>query len=100
MRIDLSQPGALTLASVAALIASKDDSQARQIRVSVGGEAYLSDDVGHKNLTNVLFRLETLDAGNGYVGLQASKDQEWVGRIFAALDRHWPTPASSYIDFF
>jgi hypothetical protein len=98
--IDLKDPDALTLESVAKLLASKDDSQNRQIRVSLDGIAYVSDDVGNQNLNGVYFRLETADAGNGYVGVEAAKDANYVKRIFDVLEKNWPDRSDSYIDFF
>lgn len=98
--IDLNQPGALTKKSVAALIASKDDSQNRQIRVSEEGIVELSDTVGNRDLEGVKFRLETLGAGNGYVGREAAARTEWVERIYKALDEHWKKGTRGYIDWF
>ena len=46
MQIGLKDPSQLTLDNVRALIASKDDSEHRQLRVSKSGIAYLSDAVG------------------------------------------------------
>lgn len=100
MQIDLNDPTALTLESVRALIASKDDSRNRQLRVTRGGIAYLSDEVGNQNTDNLAFRLETLMAGNGYVGQGAAQDDEWVERIYRVLKNNWPNPQSSYIDYF
>ena len=99
MQIDLKDPNALTMESVAALIASKDDSEHRQIRVSTDGIAYLSDDVGNSNLEGVLFRLETYNEGNGYVGPEAAADEKHVRSVHDDLRDNWPKPKSSYIDW-
>nr|WP_273424271.1 hypothetical protein [Halomonas sp.] len=98
MQLDLTTP--YTQHDVAQLLASKDDRQSRQLRVSTTGIAYLSDDVGADDLNGVLFQLETWDAGNGYVGHAAAKDQKWVSRIYQVLQDNWPKPISSYIDQF
>ncbi|MCC4290638.1 hypothetical protein [Vreelandella aquamarina] len=98
MLLDLNTP--YTHDDVAELIASKDDSHDRQLRVSNDGIAYLSDDVGADNLDGVLFRLGTWDAGDSHVGDAAAAHQEWVSRIYNALQKHWPKPASTYIDHF
>ena len=98
MELDLTQT--YTIDDVADLIASKDDDKSRQLRVTVGGIAYLSDEVGADNLDGVLFRFETLDAGNDYVGQAAACDQNWVLHIYKALQKNWPQPFSSYIDNF
>lgn len=85
---------------VRGLIGSKDDSKHRQLRVTKDGIAYLSDVVGNRELDEILFRLETWDAGNDYVGHEASMDEKWVTRVYNALRKNWPKPSSSYIDFF
>ena len=100
MQLDLTQPGALTSAAVAELLGSKDDSQHRQLRVSMSGIAYLSDEVGASSLDDVLFRFETWDMGNDYVGAAAAQDPEWVEKIRKALEANWPKPSSSYLDSF
>lgn len=95
--LDLTKP--FTVDDVRRLIASKDDSQARQIRVTKEGIAFLSDAVGSRDLDNILFRLETLDAGNGYTGVSAAKDDNWVRFVHERLLSNWPKPSSSYIDY-
>ena len=100
MQIDLKIPGALTVKSVAQLLASVDDSANRQLRVDVNGFAYISSDVGSENLQGVLFRLETWCEGNDYVGSAAAQDEVWVSRIYNALKSNWPQPSSSYVDYY
>jgi hypothetical protein len=97
MEIDLNVPNALTLEAVRKLIASKDDSQHRQLRVTTSGKAFLSDDCGSVNLSGILFRLETWCAGNDYCGSNAAQDEKWVKTIFKIIDQNWPTPSSAYI---
>jgi hypothetical protein len=100
MQINLNNPSELSLSSVKALLASKDDSKSRQIRISKNGYAFLSDDIANRNLEDIAFRLETLEAGNGYVGIVASQDDEWVQRIYNVLKENWPKPNGTYCDFF
>lgn len=100
MEIDLNDPSEFTLENVRRLIASKDDSKHRQLRITKKGKAFISDDVGCDNLEELAFRFETMDAGNGYVGIEASKDSEYVNRIYKALKKNWPNPEDEYIDFF
>lgn len=97
-QIDLNIPGALSLESVAALIASKDDSAHRQLRVTEKGIAFLSDEVGNTNIDGLAFRLETWSAHNGYVGEDASQDSKMMERIYNCLKNNWPHPSDSYID--
>lgn len=98
MRIDLNKP--FTTQDVADLLASKDDSKNRQLRVTNSGIAFLSDDVGAENIEGLAFRLETWVAGNDYTGVNASNDKEFVGRIERALRDNWPNPNGTYIDYF
>lgn len=98
MEIDLSVPGALTMDAVRRLIASKDDSQDRQLRVTTSGKVFISDEIGNINLSGILFRLETWIQGNGYCGVDAAKDDKWVEIVLEDLDRNWPNPSSSFID--
>jgi hypothetical protein len=99
MEIDLTDPSSFTLAAVRALIASKDDSRNRQLRVTKRGIAYLSDEVGNRNIDDLAFRFETWNAGNGYCGAKAASDAKWVKEVFDDLKENWPNPKSTYIDF-
>lgn len=98
MMLNLNNPDELTLDGVRELIASKDDSRHRQLRVTKDGMAYLSDMVGNADTEGLAFRFETWDGGNDYVGLAASQDEAWIGRIFAALKNNWPNPTDTYLD--
>jgi len=98
MKIDLNKP--FTTQDVAQLLASKEDSAHRQLRVTMQGIAFLSDEVGLDNIDGLAFRLETWVAGNGYVGPEAASDGQFVGRIEKALRDNWPHPTDTYLDFF
>jgi hypothetical protein len=98
MKIDLNKP--FTTQDVARFLASKDDSDHRQLRVTKQGIAFLSDEVGLDNIENLAFRLETWVAGNGYVGPEAASDAHFVGRIEKALRDNWPKPTATYIDLY
>ncbi len=100
MQIDLNVPGALSLQSVSALLASAADDRHHQLRVTTSGKAYLSTVAGNLELDDLAFRLETWLAGNGYVGPQASQDAGWVQRIHDCLKANWPNPTSTFIDQF
>ncbi len=100
MQIGLDKSGTLTRANVAKLSSSKDDSAHRQIRVSRSGILALSDTLGADNLDNVLFRLEAFSASTGYVGPEAANDQEWVNRVYQAIEKAWNDKGPSYIDQF
>lgn len=100
MQIDLKNPQDFTMENVRKLIASKDDSAPRQIRVTKDGIAYLSDVIGNRELDGLSFRLESLMRGNGYTGAKAAANDGWVRRIYNVLNENWPNPRSSYIDWF
>ncbi len=100
MKINLNDPQQFTFENVRKLIASKDDSQHRQLRVTKDGIAYLSDTIGNKDIDDLSFRLETWIAGNDYVGEAASDDDKWVEKIYKCLKANWPNPKSTFIDIF
>lgn len=100
MQINLNDPREFTRENVAKLIGSVLDTQHWQLRVRVDGIAYMSDAVGNQEHDGLAFRFETWCSGNNYVGFQAEHDKEWVDRVFRALKANWPTPTSSYIDYF
>lgn len=99
MIIDLKDSKSFTLESVKELIASRDDTKNCQLRVSNSGIAYLSDDYGNQNLHDVRFRFETWVAGNGYCGLNAANDKNWVEEVYKDLKENWPNPKDSFIDW-
>ena len=98
MKINLNDETEFTIGNVAKLIASKDNSQHRQLRVTKDGTAFISDEVGNLNTNDLAFRLETFNAGNDYTGLKASQDIAWVERIYNTLRNNWPNPTDTYID--
>ena len=98
LAIDLTQP--FTTADVANLLASQNDTQNWQLRVTSAGIADLSSTVGNVNIANLSFRLETWQAGNRCVGVKAAADKAFVARIEKALRENWPKPSSTYIDLF
>lgn len=100
MQINLNNRNEFTRENVAKLIGSVVDTQHWQLRVRVDGTAYMSDILGNRELDGLAFRLETWCAGNNYVGFQAEHDKEWVDRVFQVLMKNWPTPTSSYIDYY
>lgn len=97
--IDLKVPKQVTAANVARLLRSKDDSAHRQVRVTTDGIAYLSDVVGNNELVGLAFRLETWIQGNGYVGKEASLDEDWVKTVLELLRENWPKPKANLVDW-
>ena len=100
MQIDLNDPSAFTLDNFRLLIASGNDSVATQIRVTKGGVLFLSVDVTRDNVDELLFRLESFVANNGYVGPEAAKDDKLVKRLYKCVKANYPDPISEYIDIF
>jgi hypothetical protein len=99
MKVNLTDPKRFTLENVRALLASKDDSQHRQLRVTNDGYAYLSDDIGFHNLEGVKARFETWCQGNGYCGNEAAADPEYVHEIFDDLKNVWEKGLRGLIDY-
>jgi hypothetical protein len=91
------------------LVASRDDKTGHHMLwVSVDGDVFL--DMIPEDLTpigyaeslrgRIQFRLETLQAGNGYVGPAAAKDSAWIDRVYAALLTNYEHGVTGYIDVF
>ncbi len=88
MQINLNNPDELTLENVREFIRTGDDSKFNQLKVTEDGIAYFSEDVGQE-LKHHRFYMETLDAGNDYVGEAAAKDEEWVKKFYESLRDAW-----------
>lgn len=99
VQIDLND-SLFSLEDVRQLIASKDDSKDRQLRVTADGIAYISDITGAEQREGLSFRLPTWDAGDDYTGKNASLNASWVSKIHEVLKNNWPNPSSSYIEHY
>ena len=89
----------LTREQLVDLIRSGDDSHDNQIRVSNDGTIFLSRTVGAENIEGLRFRLETYDAGNGYVGVDAAKDDDYIDKLYDGLVKAWNDNRTGYIDY-
>jgi hypothetical protein len=98
MPINMNNPETFTIEAVRELIASKDDSRSRQIRISEAGDVYLSDSTGFNNLDGVRARFCTFSHGTDHVGAAAAQDPVWVGRVFRAIRKHWDAGTTGYIE--
>lgn len=98
-KIDLNNPDEVTLENVQKLIASKDDTDFHQIRVTFGGVAFVSDDYGNTNAENFALCYETFDRGTSNLGVEASQNEEWVSRVFNRLSTDWAKGARGYKEF-
>jgi biopolymer transport protein ExbD len=75
-----------TIDELKEMIANGDDKHFNQIRVTKDGKIYLSQDVvATQALDNIMFRFETFDAGNDYVGVRASEDSEFINRLYRTI---------------
>ena len=98
MHIDLTNPKEFTIENVRKLLASTDDSRNRQLRVTTEGSAFISDEVGIRNLDGIKFRFETWGAGNGYCGSKAAKNEKYVRDTYKDLKTAWEKGLKGYID--
>ena len=89
----------LTIDQLKELIRSGDDSHHNQIRINDKREIYLSPVVGAQCLDGIIGRFETFDAGNRYVGPRAANDDEFINRIYIAIQK-WKEHPRTYIDVF
>ncbi|WP_338627278.1 hypothetical protein QJR52_02775 [Clostridium baratii] len=89
----------LTRDELVELIKNGDDSYDNQIRVTKDGMVFLSRIVGAENISGLKFRFETFDAGNGYVGPDAAKDEEYIDDLYRALIESWKLNRTGYIDY-
>ena len=101
MAIDLNDPLDFTVDNVRKLIASGDDRFHSQVRVSKTGIATLNKSVGNDGTEDDwALSMEIFSAQSDQVGEQASRDDVWVERVYKALRKNWPNPASKYIGDF
>lgn len=96
MKLDVTT---MSLEDFRELIKNGDDSHDNQIRITKDGFVFLSQDVGARNLTNIAFRYETFDAGNDYVGEEASKDDSFIKPLYKSIIDNWNNDyRDTYID--
>ena len=89
----------LTIDQLRDLIAAGDDSHHNQLRITSSREIFLSDIVGLENLEGIIGRFETFVAGNGYVGLNAASDRQFIESLYNALQA-WKKSPRPYVDIF
>lgn len=85
MQLDLKDPAAFALDGIRNLIASKNDSQNSQLRVTKDGIAFLSNQVGADNIDGLAFRFETWGTGNDCCGPNAAANAGWVKTVYRHL---------------
>lgn len=82
------------------LIASADDSVDNQIRVTEEGDIYVSTIVGDRDIEGLRFRFETFEAGEGYVGKEAAKDDRYLEGMYEDLKQYWYDGSRGFIEMF
>ena len=97
--VDLNNPHEFTFENVRRLIASKDDSASRQLRVTFDNKAFLSDLVGNTDTHLTKLQYETWDRDNGCCGIKASMNDDWIMQIYKTLKRDRHAQTADYIDF-
>ncbi len=100
MKLDLNNPKEFTLEGVRKLIASREDDRNLQLRVTNSGITYISESAGAESIEDLAFRFVTFDESNGWMGVAASKDDKWVSRVYKAMQKNWPIPSSTHLDFY
>lgn len=90
----------LTIEELKDLIACADDSVDNQIRVTEEGEIYISTTVGDKDIEGLRLRFETFEAGQGYVGKEASKDSRYLEGMYEDLKQYWYDGSAGDIEMF
>jgi hypothetical protein len=85
---------------------ANDDAAPHMIWVGNDGEVHIDplpqniSPVGYveRKESEMRFRFETFDRGHGYVGREASEDEQWVSRLYRALTRSWASGVHGYSD--
>lgn len=74
------------------LIANADDSLDNQIRIKENGDIIMysaTPDKYQPDTQNYKLRSDAMHAGNGYVGIEASKDEKYISTFYNNLIEAW-----------
>jgi hypothetical protein len=99
---------AITQEQLRDLLRRADDTSADHVLwVSVLGDVQLEAldaispaEFARQNADKIAFRLETLGAGNDWVGPRAAQDDKWIERLYQALVANWEKGTRGYVDSF
>lgn len=80
------------------MIANASDKVDHQLRVSKGGEVWISRIVAAEDIADLQFRWETYDAYNAYTGPRAASDKEYINETYNELKWDWDNGKKGYID--
>ena len=67
------------------LIANGDDRKNNQLRVYLNGEVFISCEEANYNIKDLQFRWESYNAYNGYVGVRAASNEEYIMEEFERI---------------
>jgi len=94
---------------LASLLSQCDDNAADHVLwVSHDGQVHLdplergrsANSFAELNASEIKFRLDAFQRGDGYVGPAASKDAIWINRLFVAIDRLWANETTGLVKSF
>lgn len=90
----------------ALMFAVDDGSDHHVVWVGHDGEVHIEAMQGRtpasweeQNEARIRFRLESYQRGNGYLGPDAAKDDQWVGRVFEQLTKAWADGRTEMVDW-
>lgn len=94
VKIDITQD--FTIDKLRQLIASRNDDQDRQLRVSHEGIIYIEDDPHQHGLTETHCAFNIWNEGENYLGQDAAQSDQFMNSIFKALQDNWPKRKMPY----
>lgn len=80
------------------MIANASDRVDHQLRVSKGGQVWMSRIVASEEINDLQFWWETYDAYNSYTGPKAASDEEYISETYNELKWEWDNGERGYID--
>jgi hypothetical protein len=99
MFIDIRDNNDFSVAGVKKLLASKDDSSHRQMRVSHDGRVGLYNYEGRPDSGEFKFWFEVWCGGNDYSGSKASNNSDYVNRVHFDLKNAWQNDSIGLVDY-
>ncbi len=90
----------LTIEQFRSMIANASDEIDHQLRVFYGGYVYISKKIASEDITGLKFMWETYDATNGYTGVIAASDEDYIAEMYNELKWEWDNGSMGYIDMY
>lgn len=88
----------LTKADYRKMVSNASNKVDHQLRVSKGGEVWMSRVVAAEEISDLQFRWETYDAYNGYTGPKAASDEGYINETYNELKWDWDNGERGFID--